>query len=331
MLRLPLIVLLAITGLWSSGAQAAIVTVGPPLEEAIPLKGGFGGSPILVANSSLPAGLNATSPVSGRVIRWRVNQTMGGPFRLRVLRPGGGDVVYATVGTSERENSLSLSMQTFPTSIPIQAGDTIGLEATEPAGDSAGFLSYLGEPEAAFTYWSPPPPDGVPTKGEFPDTEEAFAFNADVQPTPAVTAVSPASGNIRGGTTVTLTGADLVGASSVHFGEKFATSFSVDPTGQITAVTPGASVPGPVSITVTTPGGTTGAGTPQFTYEACRVPKLKGKRLKRARKRLRRSNCKLGKVKRVGDASSRTGRVVGQRPTPGKFKPPGFRVRVTLK
>ncbi len=331
MRHLVLIAILTLVGLCAAPAEAVIVTVGPPLEQAVPLKGGFGGSPSLWANSSLPAGLHATSPVSGRVIRWRVNQTLGGPFRLRVLRPSGGEVVYATQGASEPENSTSLSLQTFPTSIPIQAGDAIGLEATEPLEDQAGFLSYTGEPAAAFTFWNPPPPDGVPTKGEFPDTEEAFAFNADVQPAPVVIGVIPATGNIRGGAQVTLSGMDLIGVSSVVFGEKPATSISVSSEGQITAVTPGASKPGPVAITVTTPGGTTGAATPQFTYEACSVPKLKGKKLKRVRKRLRNSNCRLGKVKLTGTTDSKSSRVVGQRPPPGRFKPPGFRVKVTLR
>ena len=328
--RLLLTATMAILVLAAPAAEGAIVTVGPPLEQAIPLKGGFGGSPSLWANSSLPKSMNATSPVTGRVILWRVNQTVGGPFRLRVLRPN-GDNIYTTLGVSERVSTTSPSLQTFPTTIPIQAGDTIGLEAVEPAEDEAGFLDFSGEPEAAFIVWVPPPPDGVPTKAELPDTEEAFAFNADVQPVPSISSISPAAGDIRGGTKVVLTGTDFTNASKVVLGEKPLTSYSVDSETQITAVTTGVSKPGPVTIAVTTPGGTTTAPTPQYTYEACAVPKLKGKKLKRVRKRLRESNCRLGRVKRAGKSGAGTGRVVGQRPPPGRFKPPGSKVKVTLR
>jgi hypothetical protein len=45
---------------------------------------------------------------------------------------------------------------------------------------------------------------------------------------------------------------------------------------------------------------------------ACVVPKLKGKKLKAAKKRLRNANCKLGKVKGPGG-----GKVKNQGPKPG--------------
>jgi beta-lactam-binding protein with PASTA domain len=61
------------------------------------------------------------------------------------------------------------------------------------------------------------------------------------------------------------------------------------------------------------------------------VPKLTGTKLKWVRKRLKKANCTLGKVKLRGEARARSGRVIAQRPRPGKFKPPGFGVRVTLK
>ncbi|MFB9578206.1 IPT/TIG domain-containing protein, partial [Streptomyces yanii] len=73
---------------------------------------------------------------------------------------------------------------------------------------------------------------------------------------PSLTAVSPVQGRASGGTTVTLTGAGLTGATAVSFGSSAATSFTVNSATQITAVAPAGT--GGVPVTVTTVGGTTG-------------------------------------------------------------------------
>lgn len=75
----------------------------------------------------------------------------------------------------------------------------------------------------------------------------------------------------------------------------------------------------------------TATSTQLFSYEGCKVPQLKGKKLKAAKKQLRKAGCKLGKVKKQGDATIKTGKVVKQKPGPGKLLPPGAKVKVTLK
>ena len=84
---------------------------------------------------------------------------------------------------------------------------------------------------------------------------------------PTVTAVNPPSGPPGGGTTVTITGTDLAGATAVHFGKVLARIRSAAAT-QIVVVSP-AGKAGTVDVTVTTPGGTS-ALTPndKFTYGA---------------------------------------------------------------
>ena len=83
---------------------------------------------------------------------------------------------------------------------------------------------------------------------------------------PVVNAVSPSSGPAAGGTQVDITGTDLADASAVSFGSHPATSFSAEKDGKkITAVAP-AEAAGTVSITVTTPGGTTTVDN-AYTYE----------------------------------------------------------------
>jgi large repetitive protein len=86
-------------------------------------------------------------------------------------------------------------------------------------------------------------------------------------PAPAVTGISPTYGPAVGGTSVTITGTYLTGASAVNFGATPATGFTVSSDTSITATSP-AGVTGTVDVTVTTPGGTSATGTvDQFSYQ----------------------------------------------------------------
>ena len=67
-----------------------------------------------------------------------------------------------------------------------------------------------------------------------------------------------------------------------------------------------------------------------FTYEACKVPKLGGKKLKASKKRIRGALCKVGKVKKKNGATAASGKVVKQQPAAGTIVPPGSQVKVTL-
>jgi hypothetical protein len=71
---------------------------------------------------------------------------------------------------------------------------------------------------------------------------------------PALTSLSPTSGPVAGGNTVTLTGTGFTGATAVSFGATAATSFTVVSATQITAVAPAGT--GTVQVTLTTVGGT---------------------------------------------------------------------------
>jgi DNA-binding beta-propeller fold protein YncE len=89
--------------------------------------------------------------------------------------------------------------------------------------------------------------------------------------------------------------------------------------------------PGPtatVSLTVA------GAPPPPPAAATCRVPKLKGKRLKKARRLLKQRNCKLGTVKKPrgvkGKRAIRRLVVKKQSPRAGKVRPRGTRVNVKL-
>ena len=87
-------------------------------------------------------------------------------------------------------------------------------------------------------------------------TVEATIPITIIQPQPAVTSVHKTSGPSAGGTTVSIKGTALQGASVVTFGTVDATSFTVNSAGTtITAITPEEAA-GPVDVRVTDPGGT---------------------------------------------------------------------------
>jgi hypothetical protein len=89
------------------------------------------------------------------------------------------------------------------------------------------------------------------------------------QAVPTVTSISPASGPVTAGTTVTITGNNLAGATTVNFGSTPGT-ITANTATSITATAPGGS--GTVDITVSTPSGTSATVTSdKFTYIALPV------------------------------------------------------------
>lgn len=99
-----------------------------------------------------------------------------------------------------------------------------------------------------------PPPNNRPDAGQ-------------AQP-PTVTAVSPSSGPMMGGTTVTITGSRFADGATVKFGEAPGVQVVVQNALRLTARTPAVTNPGRVSVTVTNPDGTAGTLPDAFTFEA---------------------------------------------------------------
>ena len=81
---------------------------------------------------------------------------------------------------------------------------------------------------------------------------------------PTVTSVNPNAGPILGGSSATIRGTNLTGATTVKIGGVLTSSFTVVNATTITAIAP-AHAPGTVDVAVTTPGGT-GMGTALYTY-----------------------------------------------------------------
>ncbi|MFL5922111.1 MAG: InlB B-repeat-containing protein [Gaiellaceae bacterium] len=67
------------------------------------------------------------------------------------------------------------------------------------------------------------------------------------------------------------------------------------------------------------------------TFKAkCVVPKLRGLTLKKAKARIKRAHCTVGKVRRKASRASKKGKVLAQKPRPGKRLAPGAKVNVTV-
>ncbi|MDX6627654.1 MAG: trimeric autotransporter adhesin [Solirubrobacterales bacterium] len=304
-------------------AGAAPVTVGSPLTGAFTQSETGETEATLLDLTSGEPGAHATSPVTGAVVRWHLLLGAGGPFTLRVLHPVGGSV-YSGVGSSAPVVA-SGGLETFSTALPIQAGDTVGLDIPKNIK-----LGVFFTPTSSVAAWVPPLLEGTTRPYSLAAATGEYGFNAVVQPQPTVALVSPASGSFKGGSAVTIAGTDFAAVSAVKFGANPATSFTVGSEGQITAVAP-AGKRGAVDITVTTVAGTSPVAlADQFTYTACLVPRLKDKKLKAAKKKLRKAGCKVGVVKRKKGVTAKAGEVVKQSRNPGGSLPPGTKVNITL-
>jgi hypothetical protein len=310
------------SALLAAGTQASTITVGSVLPP--------GSSPTEFGqvetffNTALPEkGANLVSPVNGTIVRWRMQGAEGGPFSLRVLRPNGSGG-YTAMGTSGPATPTGTGLQTFAANVSIHAGDLIGVDPS----NGTDKIGVVEAPGASYGFIFPPPFDMATVAPSGSVAGKEIELSAEVQPTPAISAVAPSFGSVTGGTSVTITGTDFTATSAVKFGSTPATSFTVESDTQITAIVPPSTTVGSVDVTATTLAGTSPkVGNDEFDYEGCVVPKLKGKKLKSGKKAIRRADCKVGTIKQ---RRGKHGKVVKQNPKPGKVLAPGTKVNVTV-
>ncbi len=334
---LPVVALFVALLSLCANAGAANVVVGPNLT-GIGWESFECGAPTCtyVNDELVGTGTNLTSPVTGAIVRFSViGGSTAGTYRLRTANRVGISAVEFIFGKLSAPVTAvpNLGVQSYPTSLPITTGQTIGLTTSETA--SVGFREV-----GRYAEWETEPPESGQSSAEGSFLELA-GFNAEIQPVPTVGALSVASGPTAGGTAVTITGTDLEGATAVSFGSTPATVTSDSET-QITAVAPASGTAATVPVSVTTVAGT--ATGPGYTYVAptpilkktvpvqhCVVPNLKGKKLKAAKAALEKAKCKLGTVKKLAGATSKSGKVSRQGSKAGAKLSVGAKVAVTLK
>ncbi|MFE2448283.1 IPT/TIG domain-containing protein [Streptomyces sp. NPDC059426] len=199
-----------------------------------------------------------------------------------VAPPGSGTVQVTVTGPGGTSNGLTYSYISAPvpalTSVspgqgPVVGGNTVTLTGSDLTAVTA--VTFGSTPATSFSVVSatqinavaPPGAAGpvqITVTGPGGTSNGVTYFYVGV---PTLTGAAPALGPLTGGTTVTLTGTNLLGATAVRFGATPASSFTVVSATQITAVAPPGS--GTVQITVVTPGGTSN-GVP-YTYVAVPV------------------------------------------------------------
>jgi hypothetical protein len=335
-LLLAAVVAAAVLGFCGS-AGAANILVGPDFESGEWFWEECEFTACTFVNTDLGgSGANVASPVSGAIVNFSVlGGATPGTYRLGTVKKADEFVFVYAKRSAPVAVVPSEEVETYPVSLPIVAGQTIGLSMSK--GASVAFLEKTGR----FVRWASEPPETGPSVANSAWTEVA-GFNVEVQPAPTVTALGTASGPVVGGTLVGIAGTDFANLTGVSFGDTPATSFSVQSEGALTAVAPSRSAAGGVSVTVTTVAGK--ANAPQnFTYEAppvipppppvvqCTVPNLKGKTLKAARAALRAAQCKVGKVAKLGGATPKSGKVTKQGARAGAKAIVGTKVDLTLK
>lgn len=284
-----------------------------------------GATPYDELQTSVAAGNSYVAPSSGVITSWstQVGTNPGQTLGLKVYRATGPGT-FLVVG-QDGPRALTSGLNTFPVNIPVQTGDILGIflppnvhsECTFETGQAGDVISWQE--------------GNAPVGSSFAIQEtysgERLNVSATLLPPPTISAIAPAEGSIKGASVV-ISGGNFASVTGVSFGSVPAT-FTVNSEGQITAVAPPSKTLSKVPVTVTTAAGSaTSAQT--FAYKGCKVPQLKGKKLKAAKKKVRKANCELGKVKKLDGATTKTGKVTKQNPKPGKILAPGSKIKITL-
>ena len=165
-----------------------------------------------------------------------------------------------------------------PTSGPIAGGTPVTITGTDfLAGSTVSFGGNAGTnvtvvSATSITVTAPAGAAGAVhvtvTNTDGPSTTS----NADLftyAPIPTITGLNPSTGPTTGGTSVTITGTGFTGATAVNFTGAVTPTVVSDT--EITVVSPSASGPMVVGVTVTTPGGTSSGGSNQFNYVAAPI------------------------------------------------------------
>ena len=290
--------------------------------------GGFGYSEVETSTGGAPS---YAVPSDGVITSWSIlgNTDTDDVVKMRIFRPTSTPGQFEVVADSTEQGPLTPSVVNgpFPTNIPVKTGDLLGLNIVAGTNPPCQFSST--SPSDVETEFNP----DTALVGQTETSTSTFTgFRANVSatftPQPGISSLRPSSGPRTGGTRVTIGGHDFTGTTAVSFGSLPAASFSVTSDGQITAVAP-PEAPGTVDVGVSTPAGKSpAAAADKYTFEAvCVVPNLEGKTLKKAKKRLRRAHCRLGKVRPKGQE---TGKVEKQHPKPGRVRAAGHKVSVKL-
>jgi hypothetical protein len=149
---------------------------------------------ILFADSA-PQGV--TSPVNGTVTSWRFSDAAAGnTVSLRILRQATNQS-FTGISTSAPQTSVIGLNGPFSTSLPIKAGDFVGLNA---GSGGASFLNDLTPANFLDMTWGPPLGDGETRDGV--GSNQEVMVQATVEPTNTFAVGAPVLNKKKGTATV---------------------------------------------------------------------------------------------------------------------------------
>jgi hypothetical protein len=249
---------LSVSGPVSLAGALSLSWLSPPPSppSSITLINNTGSSPVSGTFQGLPQG--ATVYLSGTA--YTISYT-GGDGNDVVLTGGATAVVSGvspSSGPTSGGTSVTISGSGFTGATAVYFGTTAATSFTVTSDGSITAVAPAGAPGSINVT--------VQTSGGTSATSSADQFTYIYTPSPVITGLSVSSGPSSGGTTVTIYGYALNGATAVYFGGVAATSFTVNPDGSITVTAPAHS-PGLVDIQVVTSAGTSDpTSADQFTY-----------------------------------------------------------------
>ena len=187
-----------------------------------------------------------------------------GTVNVVVSTPGGtSNAVQYTYDPVPTVTSIS------PSAGPVAGANTVNIVGTGFTSDStvefgtSGFEPATLNADGSLTAVAPAASAGtvdvvVSTPGGTSPLSTADKYTYD--PPPMIENISPPSGPLDGGNSVTIAGVGLSGATAVSFGSEPASSITANGDGSITVTVPSRGSAGVVYVTVTTPGGTSPTG-----------------------------------------------------------------------
>ena len=175
--RVAIFLLILAAGLVGT-APARAITIGSQLAGANNIGVGcLGLTRCTLAQTSPDA--EYTSPVNGTIAVWRVKiqAPAGEQLNLRVLRPGSVAGTFTGAGTSAPVTTPSSGgpILTFPTSLPIHAGDRIGIDAYQDVMNMA-----TADVPGTMSNWAPVLGDGGTARPPDHGYTAELMLNADV-------------------------------------------------------------------------------------------------------------------------------------------------------
>ncbi|MCX5341135.1 IPT/TIG domain-containing protein [Streptomyces atratus] len=234
-----------------SGAAGTVVTLTGT---------GFTGATAVVFGGTPSASFTVVSPTEITTVA----PTGAGAVQIAVTTPGG---TSNAIGFTYTIATPAISSVT-PNQGSVEGGNTVILTGTDFTGATsvrfgtvaAAFLAVSATQATAVAPAGPPGTvDGTITTPGGTSAGIPYTYVA----VPVLSSVTPAQGPLVGGNSITLSGTGFTGTTSVRFGANAASSFTFVSATQLTAVV-STGGPGPVAVTVTTPGGTSTQAVPYY-------------------------------------------------------------------